>query len=55
MVQSLRFELLDALQPGVHIADRHLVHVADLEGRRARRVFGANKKGDQWSGPPELR
>ena len=35
MVQSIQFEVLDALQQGERIADRHLVHVAYKDGRKA--------------------
>ena len=35
MVQSIRFEVLDALRQGDRIADRHLVHVSYKDGRRA--------------------
>jgi hypothetical protein len=35
MVQSIQFEVLDALQQGDCIADRHLAHVAYKDGRKA--------------------
>lgn len=34
-VQSIQFEVLEALQQGQRIADRHLAHVAYRDGRRA--------------------
>ena len=34
MVQSIQFEVLDALQQGERIADRHFVHVTYKDGRR---------------------
>ena len=35
VVRSIQFEILDALQQGERIADRHLVHVTYKDGRKA--------------------